>query len=209
MSSATAMIAATEPESTETPLAGAHVLVVDNGTLSLGQLRGRLEAFGASTEAVRAAAVPATLPSSVDALVLSGTKVRAYDQDFYGPLVDLVSNADVPVLGICGGMQLICLGNGAELAPGEQRVGGHWADVDRSEPIFSHVGNRVRLFHRHTLYVQQAPAGFRTIAWSPEAPVEFLRSEDSRIFGSQAHLEFGPDGRNILRGFADIVAARR
>ena len=204
-----AIAVATEADRSAAVLDGAHVLVVDNGTLSLGQLRRRLESFGATTETVRAAAVPATLPSSVDAIVLSGTKVRAYDQDFYGPLVELVGSADVPVLGICGGMQLICIGYGAELVPGEQRVGAHWAYVDTSEPIFGHVGNRVRLFHRHTLYVQQAPAGFQAIAWSPSAPVELLRSDDSRIFGSQAHLEFGPDGLGILRGFADIVAARR
>jgi GMP synthase (glutamine-hydrolysing) len=209
MSTAPATIVATEPDHGLAPLDGACVMVVDNGTLSLGQLRGRLEALGASTEVVRAAAVPASVPSSVDAIVLSGTKVRAYDQDFYGPLVDLVGNADVPVLGICGGMQLIMIGYGAVLSPGEQRVGSHWADVDISEPIFAYVGDRVRLFHRHTLYVRQAPAGFRVIGSSPSAPVELIRSDDSRIFGSQAHLEFGPDGRNILRGFADIVASRR
>jgi len=209
MSAVTVAAPATQGDSDAAVLDGARVLVIDNGTLSLGQLRGRLEGFGASTEAVRVAAVPATAPSSIDAIVLSGTKVRAYDQDFYGPLVELVGTADVPVLGICGGMQLICIGYGAELAPGEQRVGSHWAYVDTSEPIFGHVGGRVRLFHRHTLYVQQAPAGFQAIAWSPSAPVELLRSDDSRIFGSQAHLEFGPDGRDILRGFADIVAARR
>ncbi|WP_404827671.1 hypothetical protein [Streptomyces aureocirculatus] len=57
------------------------------------------------------------------------------------------------------------------------------------------------LFQRHTLYVRRAPQGFRGIGRSAQAPVEFLRSGDGRLIGSQAHLEYRADGREILRGF--------
>ncbi|MFC7897498.1 type 1 glutamine amidotransferase [Streptomyces sp. NPDC057381] len=181
-----------------------RVLVVDNGTLSLNQLRARFEDLGSRTDTVDAASVPAGVGSRYQAIVLSGTKVRAYDSEFYKPLVDLVASADVPVLGICGGMQIIAVAHGGRLEEGRQRVGGHEAQVDPDDPVFAHVGPTVTVFHRHTLYLREAPEGFRTIGRSESAPVEFLRSDDGRVYGAQAHLEFRKDGAEILRGFADL-----
>ncbi|MFC8935575.1 type 1 glutamine amidotransferase [Rhodococcus sp. NPDC057135] len=182
-----------------------RVLVVDNGTLSLKQLRAKLEELGSETVAVDATSVPRHLDREFQAVVLSGTKVRAYERDHYRRLVDLVTTGtDVPVLGICGGMQLLAVAAGARLAEGPQRVGGYTVSVDPDEPLFSYVDATVTVFHRHTLYLEEAPPGFRSIGHSEHAPVEFLRSEDGRIFGSQAHLEFRTDGTNILRGFSQI-----
>ncbi|MFI6154728.1 type 1 glutamine amidotransferase [Kitasatospora sp. NPDC051170] len=183
-----------------------RVLVVNNGTLSLPQLRRRFEDLGSETEAVDVKSVPSSLNGRYQAIVLSGTKVRAYDQDHYKPLTDLIFSSDVPVFGICGGMQIIAVSAGGRLAEGPQRVGGHEAQVDTTEPLFSHVKPTVTVFHRHTLYLQEAPEGFRSIGRSEHAPVEFLRSEDGRILGAQAHLEFRSDGREILRGFTELYS---
>ncbi|MEU5950678.1 gamma-glutamyl-gamma-aminobutyrate hydrolase family protein [Streptomyces sp. NPDC047525] len=185
-------------------MATSRVLVVNNGTLSLKQLRRRFEELGSETDTVDAASVPTSVGSRYQAIVLSGTKVRAYDGEFYKPLIDLVRSADVPVLGICGGMQIIAVAHGGRLKEGEQRVGGHEAHVDPQDPLFSYVKPTVTVFHRHTLYLQEAPEGFRTIGRSEHAPVEFLRSDDGRVYGAQAHLEFRRDGAEILRGFADL-----
>ncbi|MEU1012782.1 MULTISPECIES: type 1 glutamine amidotransferase [Streptomyces] len=185
-------------------MAKSRVLVVNNRTLSLKQLRGRFEALGSDTDTVEPAAVPARLDGRYQAVVLSGTKVRAFDQEYYKPLVDLVMNADVPVFGICGGMQILAVAAGGRLAEGPQRVGGYEVQVDKEEPLFTHVKPTVTVFHRHTLYLQEAPEGFRSIGRSEHAPVEFLRSDDGRIYGSQAHLEFRSDGLEILRGFAQL-----
>jgi GMP synthase (glutamine-hydrolysing) len=182
-----------------------RVLVVDNGTLSLPQLRGRFEELGSATGTVDATSVPRRLdPGRYQAVVLSGTKVRAFDQDHYKPLVDLVMTSGVPVLGICGGMQILAVAAGGRLAEGPQRVGGHEAQVDTAEPLFAYVKPTVTVFHRHTLYLQEAPPGFRSIGRSAHAPVEFLSSDDGRILGSQAHLEFRKDGLEILRGFTQL-----
>ncbi|GAA2127576.1 hypothetical protein GCM10009759_79820 [Kitasatospora saccharophila] len=185
-------------------MARTRVLVVNNGTLSLKQLRGRFEQLGSDTDVVDAAHVPDRIDGRYQAIALSGTKVRAYDSDYYRPLIDLVTGTDVPVLGICGGMQIIAVAAGGRLAEGPQRVGGHEAQVDTGEPVFTYVKPTVTVFHRHTLYLQEAPAGFRAIGRSEHAPVEFIRSDDGRIFGAQAHLEFRPDGLEIMRGFSKL-----
>lgn len=181
-----------------------RVLIVNNGTLSLPQLRGRFEQLGSRTETLDVAALDGRARMEWQAIVLSGTKVRAYDSDYYRRLIDLVVGAKVPVLGICGGMQIIAVAHGARLEPGESRVGGHQVSVDKQEPLFTHVKPTVTVFQRHSLYVRAAPPGFRAIGHSEQAPVEFLRSTDGRILGSQAHLEFRADGLEILRGFSEL-----
>ncbi|MET8110991.1 type 1 glutamine amidotransferase [Streptomyces prasinus] len=181
-----------------------RVLVVDNGTLSLKQLRTRFEELGSDTDTVDASSVPARVDGRYQAIVLSGTKVRAYDSAYYQPLIDLVTTADVPVFGICGGMQILAVAAGGHLAEGPQRVGGYEVRVDTEEPLFTYVKPTVTVFHRHTLYLREAPAGYRSIGRSKHAPVEFLRSDDGRIQGAQAHLEFRKDGLEILRGFARL-----
>lgn len=185
-------------------MASPRVLVINNGTLSLPQLRRRFEALGSETDTADVASVPDRAGDRYQALVLSGTKVRAFDRDHYRPLVDLVMNTDVPVFGICGGMQIIAVANGARLVEGPQRVGGYEVQVDPADPLFAYVKPTVTVFHRHTLYVREAPAGFRAIGRSGPAPVEFLRSDDGRVYGSQAHLEFRSDGMEILRGFTQL-----
>ncbi|NUT95710.1 MAG: C26 family cysteine hydrolase domain-containing family [Saccharothrix sp.] len=181
-----------------------RVLVVDNGSLSIDALRKTFHALGADTDVIRADEVAPTLHPRYQALVLSGTKVRAYDAHFYRPLVDLVFGSTVPVWGICGGMQVIGTAAGAGLVPGKSRAGTHRAHVDKQEPVFADVKPTVSVFQRHTLYLDAAPPGFTTIGWSDDAPVEFIRSDDGRVFGSQAHLEFRDDGRSILRGFVRL-----
>ncbi|MEV7190454.1 gamma-glutamyl-gamma-aminobutyrate hydrolase family protein [Streptomyces sp. NPDC093510] len=178
-----------------------RVLVVDNGTLSLPQLCLRLRTLGSLPDTVDTASVPHRLTGRHQAIVLSGTKVRAHDREHYAPLIDLVMTADVPVLGICGGMQLLAVAAGGRLAPGPQRVGRSEVRVDKDDPLFTYVRPTVTLFQRHTLYLRHAPRGFRTIGRSPQAPVEFLRSHTGRLIGSQAHLEYRTDGHEILRGF--------
>ncbi|MFD0427951.1 Glu/Leu/Phe/Val dehydrogenase dimerization domain-containing protein [Streptomyces zhihengii] len=134
------------------------------------QLRARFEQLGSDTDAVDAASVPARLGGRYQAVVLSGTKVRAYDTDYYRPLIDLVHSSDVPVFGICGGMQILAVSAGGRLADGPQRVGGFEVQVDKEEPLFTHVKPTVTVFHRHTLYLQEAPEGFRSIGRSEHAP---------------------------------------
>ncbi|MBC7305903.1 MAG: hypothetical protein H5T80_03050, partial [Dietzia sp.] len=115
-----------------------------------------------------------------------------------GPLGDLRL-----VRGV-GRVELRAGKSGGDLAAGPQRVGGYQAQVDTDEPLFTHVKPTVTVFHRHTLYLQRAPEGFRSIGRSEHAPVEFLRSDDGRVYGAQAHLEFRSDGLEILRGFAQL-----
>ncbi|MFJ9854861.1 gamma-glutamyl-gamma-aminobutyrate hydrolase family protein [Streptomyces sp. NPDC101150] len=181
-----------------------RVLVVDNGSLSAHLLCSRLADLGVDVGLVGSQEVPRVLPSGTRAMVLSGTGVPA-DEGSYRRLEDTVSRCAVPVLGVCGGMQILGVMQGGRLVRGVQRVGAHEVRVDASEQLFSSVPGTVSLFQRHTRYLTDVPEQFRVIGRSATCAVEFIRSRDGRLFGSQAHLEFRSDGISILRGFLDLA----
>jgi GMP synthase (glutamine-hydrolysing) len=179
-----------------------RVLVVDNGSLSVVVLRRRLTELGADVDVVAHDRLPAKVRIH-QAVVLSGTKIPA-DRGDYSPLIELVEACAVPVLGLCGGMHILGLAHGGELTMRNQRVGNHHVTVDTRDTLFSYVGPRVELFQRHTLYLTKVPHGFSVIGRSGECPIEFIRSTDGRMIGSQAHLEFRYHGLLILRRFLEI-----
>ncbi|MFE0100614.1 gamma-glutamyl-gamma-aminobutyrate hydrolase family protein [Streptomyces sp. NPDC059009] len=182
-----------------------RVLIVDNGSLSVTVMARRLAQLGCESDIVACADVPRRPADRHRAMVLSGTKVPA-DQGAYGPLVELVDGCRLPVLGVCGGMHILGLAQGASLVRRGQRVGGHQVTLDGSDPLFTYVGRTARLFQRHTLHLSDVPDQLTVTGWSEDCPVEFIRSADGRLAGAQAHLEFRRDGELILRRFLELAA---
>ncbi|UOZ07045.1 type 1 glutamine amidotransferase [Amycolatopsis sp. WQ 127309] len=178
-----------------------RVLIIDNGSLSIGPLRRKFERLGLETDVVPVADAPVGLLGRHQALVLSGTKVPAHVGD-YRHVVDLVRGSGVPTLGVCGGMHVLALANGAELERGKQRVGNFPVDLETGGGLLAGVKRTVSLFQRHTLYVDRAPAGFSVIGRSADCPVEVILSDDGRILATQAHLEFREDGFALIEAFA-------
>ena len=104
-----------------------------------------------------------TPPGEVDAdgLVLSG-----------GPDIDRIGNCpaylelDVPVLGICLGMQVIAAELDGRVGPGEY---GGYADVtveitDETDPLVGSLAPETRVWASHADEVKEVPSGFTRTA---------------------------------------------
>ncbi|MFC0112088.1 glutamine amidotransferase-related protein [Kibdelosporangium aridum] len=184
-------------------MTGPCVLIIDNGSLSIGPLRRKFERLHLDTEVVRVADAPTRVDGRYQALVLSGTKVPAHVGD-YRHVVDLVLRSGLPTLGVCGGMHILALAHGAKLERGQQRVGNYPVELE-TDGFLAGLKRTVSLFQRHTLYVNRVPTGFSAIGWSESCPVEVILSDDGRILGAQAHLEFRDDGFALIQAFARLV----
>lgn len=155
-----------------------------------------------------------------DAIVLSGT---LRDFDYYQPgilrgFADFIHRTSVPVLGICGGHQLIGLSFGARVvtldsqeqrARRENRVTEYQYRlvriVDPGDPIFqatddpqsriwqdyARQGRILRVWQNHGLQLDQVPAGFTLLATSYLCRNQMMvkRSEGQLIYSVQFHLE--------------------
>lgn len=146
--------------------------------------------------------------AGIRSLILSGniTAWDRYDRASMRPLMAIVRTASLPILGLCGGLQLIALAHGADVGPirelegGEQDVqaglgGGTFKEwgfkpvrVVRSDPLFSGLEAPVFL-EAHYWEVKEVPAGFELLASTETCRIQALRRTGTLVYGTQFHPE--------------------
>ena len=113
--------------------------------------------------------------------------------------------SDVPVLGICYGMQLMTDMLGGQVAPAPHREFGHATiTIAPTAPMLASVGPELRVWASHGDFVKTAPAGFAVTATSANAPVAAMADEVRRFYALLFHPEVAhtDKGAEILRNFA-------
>ena len=161
----------------------------------------------------------------VRAVIVSGhsTLIDDYDADTLAPLVEVIRETRTPLLGLCGGHQLIGLTFGVtpapmgRLAPGEgdprpalaagmrKEWGPSIVRISAHDPLFAGLDETVVVEKRHFWEMKTAPAGFARLAASDACPIQAIRHEGRMLYGVQFHPERysdrHPDGRIILSNF--------
>ncbi|MBN1565628.1 MAG: glutamine-hydrolyzing GMP synthase, partial [Anaerolineae bacterium] len=121
-------------------------------------------------------------------------------------LPDVVLKADVPVLGICYGMQLLVHHSGGKVNPGGKREYGlTTVTITRPEtPLFAGLTtNDITVWMSHGDRVTQLPQGFQSLAHSANSKYAAIGDPARKLYGLQFHPEVThtPQGKDILRAF--------
>ena len=164
----------------------------------------------------------------ISALVTSGNRSMWEDYDLpqdFAEFRNALLETNKPVLGICGGHQLIAMLLGGESAPLRRLVPGEvdfhpdyaagflkeWGyyEVEVSpDPLFAGLRNPIVVTEQHFWHLVRLPGAFRSIAHNRNCPVQALRHVSKPIYGVQFHPEFHdgqhPDGARLLRNFFSI-----
>jgi GMP synthase (glutamine-hydrolysing) len=142
--------------------------------------------------------------------ILSGGPASVYDPD--APLAPAyVFESDLPVLGICYGMQLLAHQLGGEVAPGERReYGPATINVEDGASLFEDLPSTLAVWMSHGDRVTQLPPGFRSLAQSGNSPHAVI-ADDRGHYGLQFHPEVvhTPQGAELLRNFLYNVCGCR
>ena len=146
-----------------------------------------------------------TSPEEIDAdgIVLSG-----------GPDIDRIGNCpdyldlDIPVFGICLGMQIIADELGGRVGGGEY---GGYADVtvritEDEDPLVGSLAPETRVWASHADEVKEVPDGFDRTATSDVCGVEAMSDTDRDLYGVQWHPEVAHTerGDEVFENFLDI-----
>ena len=134
-------------------------------------------------------------------IILSGGPASVYDPGAPS-LPDWVLREDVPVLGICYGMQLIANALDGDVESAARReYGPASVSVALPCPLFHGLPTSLDVWMSHGDHVTRLPTGFVGIASSMNAPIAGM--SDGRRFGIQFHPEVvhTPLGTDILRNF--------
>ena len=129
------------------------------------------------------------------------------------PVIDPgVYDAGIPLLGICYGAQLLARQLGGEVArTGRGEYGRTAMEVTAESALFADLPLAQDVWMSHADSIVSAPAGFRVVASSPEAPVAALEDPQRRIYGVQFHPEVAHTarGQDVLKHFLYDVAGCR
>ena len=194
---------------TPAPNAPESIAVIDYGSQYSMLIARRIREAGVYCELVPWDAPAGQLNHlRVKAFVLSGGPASVYDEGA-PTLPPYVLASEVPVLGICYGMQLLTHALGGRVAPASSREYGH-AVVNISQPsspLLNDLPAAMPVWMSHGDRVVELPPGFRSIAQSDNSPVAIMADGAGRL-GIQFHPEVvhTPQGSQLLRNFLFNVA---
>lgn len=138
-------------------------------------------------------------------IILSGGPSSIYDKD--APMADRsVVDMQVPILGICYGMQYITHHLGGVVARAEDREYGSATITIRDDRNLFHglgVDNEEMVWMSHGDRIDQIPEGFTILADTKNSPVAAMVHASKNIYGVQFHPEVAhtPHGIRILKNF--------
>ncbi len=139
----------------------------------------------------------------IKGIILSGGPASVYQDN--APRCDSkIFELDVPILGICYGMQLGCQILGADIARAERHEYGRTSLIilDKSD-LFVDLPDSTMVWASHGDQVSKLPSDFEKLASSPTCPYAAVRYKKKKFFGVQFHPEVThtPKGPVILKNF--------
>ncbi len=140
-------------------------------------------------------------------VILSGGPASVYESG--APLApQWVFDRDLPVLGICYGMQALVHQLGGQVEPSSKREYGHamLEQQGTEHPIFAGLSSSFPVWMSHGDRITVQPQGFTTVAHTENSPVA-ATSNEKNVIGIQFHPEVvhTPDGTRIIENFVHTI----
>jgi GMP synthase (glutamine-hydrolysing) len=135
-------------------------------------------------------------------IVLSGGPSSVYDSA--APVCDpKVLQLDVPVLGICYGMQWLAHTLGGKVEPAERREYGRAElAIERGSKLFADIPDRFKIWNSHGDHVVGLPEGF-TVTGRTDNAIGAVENAAKKLYGVEFHPEVNHTerGTEILNNF--------
>jgi GMP synthase (glutamine-hydrolysing) len=140
-------------------------------------------------------------------IILSGGPSSVYEKD--APKPDpKIFDLDIPILGICYGLQLFAdRMRGKVNSAAHREYGKAELFIDDHNDLFAGLDTSTSVWMSHGDALSQLPEGFEPIAHSRNAPICAIRHLEKKMFGVQFHPEVvhTPEGKKILGNFLFLV----
>jgi GMP synthase (glutamine-hydrolysing) len=140
-------------------------------------------------------------------IILSGGPASVYDAGA-PTLPEYVLRCELPVLGICYGMQLLAQALGGRVAGAHAREYGEarirLEPAARAGALFGSLPESIDAWMSHADRIEVLPDGWGTLGVSDNSPHAAMGDPDRRRYGVQFHpeVQHTPLGPDILRNFA-------
>ncbi|CAI4050123.1 hypothetical protein SUVZ_13G3490 [Saccharomyces uvarum] len=188
------------------------ILVLDFGSQYSHLITRRLREFNIYAEMLPCTQKISELGWTPKGVILSGGPYSVYAED--APHVDhAIFDLNVPILGICYGMQELAWINGKQVGRGDKREYGPATlnVLDEANALFKGM-NDSTVWMSHGDKLHGLPTGYKTIATSDNSPYCGVAHDTKPIYGIQFHPEVthSTQGKTLLKNFAiDLCHAKQ
>ncbi|HRA46858.1 MAG TPA: glutamine-hydrolyzing GMP synthase [Thermomicrobiales bacterium] len=140
---------------------------------------------------------------NVVGIILSGGPASVYEAGS-PQLPDWVLGSDLPVLGICYGMQLLAQAYGGAVEPAEHREYGKaeiTIDAPEESPLFANLPPSLNVWMSHGDHVTRLPEGFKSLASTGNAPCAAISRGTTYAIQFHPEVVHTPLGAQVIRNF--------
>jgi len=180
------------------------IAILDFGSQYTQLIARRIRELGIYSEILRHDTEFQARDPQLKGVILSGGPDSVYDTDAPVPHPSLLK-LEVPVLGICYGMQWMMKELGGRVEPANEReFGPAFVEVEEGPSIlFAGLDRRQSVWASHGDSVLSAAPGFHATAINPSTPFAAVENPERRWFGLQFHPEVvhTTHGAAVLRNF--------
>ena len=168
--------------------------------------------------------------SNVKAILLMARR-GSMDASLDRELFSLIRDTKIPLIGLCGGHQMIAQAFGGEIGkmrpllpgepdphpqyhPGDMKEWGFMkVRVTMPDPLFEGLAPEIVVRQMHAWEIKKLPAEFVVLAATDECEIQAIRHRFRPLYGTQFHAEAyddqHPDGRKILGNFFKIAGIEK
>jgi GMP synthase (glutamine-hydrolysing) len=188
------------------------ILILDFGSQTTQLIGRRIRDLGVYTEIVPGdSSLEGLIGPDTRGLILSGSPFSVYDPD--SPRPDpLLMNLELPILGICYGVQRLIQDHGGNVTALPKREYGRSAvRIQSPSPLLEGLPDGFVSWMSHGDTIQIVPPGYRVIAATENDLPAIVVHENKPIYGLQFHPEVThtQHGERLLENFALRVCRAR
>ncbi len=189
-----------------------RILVLDFGSQYSQLIARRVRELNVYCEIVRHDISPEQiLKHQPQGIILSGGPSSVYDQN--APKCDPgIFELEMPILGICYGLMLICEAFGGKVLKADaSEFGRRQCHIKSAHPLFKDWPKESQVWMSHGDQIQQLSEEFETIAETDTCPVTAFAHKQRPVFGLQFHPEVNHTvhGTQVLDNFLALCNVER
>lgn len=141
--------------------------------------------------------------NSPSGIIFTGGPASVYEEN--SPKIEKeIFEKNIPILGLCYGMQLIAQSLGGEVEKAERREFGKTAcKFIKGIDIHESMKEESIVWMSHVDYVKKLPQGFKAIAYTENTENAGMMNEEKKIYAYQFHPEVNhsEEGRVLIKNF--------
>lgn len=180
------------------------IVVLDYGSQTAQLIARRVRELGVYSELLPwNAPIDQILAHNPKGIILSGGPASVYEPQaptLQRPIID----ANLPILGICYGMQLLAHTLGGTVAASSHReYGPAEVQITAAAPLWERLPDSLNVWMSHGDRIESPPSGFVSLAHTASSPIAAMGDPARRIYAIQFHPEVShtPRGSDLLANF--------